>query len=140
MQVAQQVEVHLFDIEPFIVKDPVVPGKAGVPFLVVLVLFMARVFECAAELEESRHTADIFRRTGPGTVQTLNRRLKGRVEIAAVLDNEFVFPIVAEIVQIAEGAAFLPDQLDQTVPAVFEPVLLRFGIFGVPLPADGELV
>jgi hypothetical protein len=83
---------------------------------------MVRIFQCFTELVISRYTANIFRRAGPGAVQAFKGRLKFRVEIAAVLENDLMLPAVAEILQIVEGAPFLLDQIPKTVSPAFKPV------------------
>jgi hypothetical protein len=60
--------------------------------------FMVWIFQGFTEIIISRDTADIFRLAGSGTVPAFNLRLKFRVEIAAVLENDFARPAVAEIV------------------------------------------
>ena len=83
-----------------------------------------------------RHIAhavdDIGRIRGPFTLQAFDRKLKPGIDIAAVLENHLMRPVVAEIVEILKGAALLLDQIVQPAAAADKAVFFGFGKFGVP--------
>ena len=103
-------------------------------------LFMIRILQSYAKFNETGDTAYIFRRTGPFAFKTGQLRSQFWAEIAAVLENKFMFPAVPEVIQITECTAFLFDQITETVFATDQTVIFEFRVFRVALIPDAELV
>ena len=102
-----QPEVDVRQIEGFGVK-----GAAN-PFFHA---FMLRVFPVLEKLEQVCVTPDaaaIFRRTGVGPVQAKCGRGRRGIGRQNLLDGDFVFPGIAEIVFVAELRVFVGGNLHQ---------------------------